>query len=381
MDFAHGKYDTSEIPEDSVSHFSGEGKYKSVSLDRPLPRTALKNSAVSKDTLSACGKSGSNLKSSCDKVPENLHCYVAPGKPTLLLMHNFCAIENGSYIQIEEVVQRIESVVQARVEISYEFVKEECMWNIAYLRGSSSYKSQIHIYQDNVGFIVEVHRLSGDAFPFHALFNEVKDAVTNAPPSCGQESFMNIFPLPEIIPISDEETIQALQPIVDMAYDRFMEPKVEAAKVLCDLSQHEGMHQALLAAKCIEAMVHLVSSGVEGAAQHAVLALANISASQSCQETIINAGVLPNLLALITNRPYHSAVMGREGARLLANLSDRLAARVIVALGEKEIKSWMNSVDSLDDTFLKQQALRARGYLSSFIDPVIDSDTMLKMQS
>ena len=86
------------------------------------------------------------------------------------------------------------------------------------------------------------------------------------------------------------------------------------------------------------------------------------------QEKIIDAGVLPALLMFITNGPYHTAVMGRESARILANLSDRLAARVIVAVGEKSLKGWMESVDGLHDAFVKQQALRARGALLSAFD-------------
>jgi len=77
--------------------------------------------------------------------------------------------------------------------------------------------------------------------------------------------------------------------------------------------------------------------------------------------------VLPVLLSLVKNGPYSSAVSGRESARLLANLSDCLANRVVTALGEKAVLEWMQSVDGLSDMFLRQQAIRARYSLASAV--------------
>jgi hypothetical protein len=60
------------------------------------------------------------------------------------------------------------------------------------------------------------------------------------------------------------------------------------------------------------------------------------------------------------NTPYHAVILGRESARLLANLSQTFANKVIISLGEDNLRHWMDSVDSLQDIFLKQQAMRAR---------------------
>lgn len=99
-----------------------------------------------------------------------------------------------------------------------------------------------------------------------------------------------------------------------------------------------------------------------------MLSSVSFSLSIVLQENIINAGILPALLSFICNGSYETNVLGRESARILANLSDRLAARVIAVVGEKSLKSWMDSVDGIDDVFVKQQAVRARGALSSLFE-------------
>ena len=48
---------------------------------------------------------------------------------------------------------------------------------------------------------------------------------------------------------------------------------------------------------------------------------------------MIDAGVLPALLTLATDGPYTSAEVSRESARILANLSSHMAARVVDVLG------------------------------------------------
>ena len=69
----------------------------------------------------------------------------------------------------------------------------------------------------------------------------------------------------------------------------------------------------------------------------------------------------------MANGPYNSVVSGRESARLLANLSDSLASRVVGVLGEKAVRDWMQTVDDLSDVFLKQQANRARYSIAAVI--------------
>ena len=82
---------------------------------------------------------------------------------------------------------------------------------------------------------------------------------------------------------------------------------------------------------------------------------------------IIDAGVLPKLLSLAANGPYQSACMRRESARLLANMSERLAVRIREVLGEQSIQSWMTSVGNLRDPTVRVHAIRAKSSLSMVV--------------
>lgn len=81
---------------------------------------------------------------------------------------------------------------------------------------------------------------------------------------------------------------------------------------------------------------------------------------------MIDAGVLPALLALATDGPYNTAEVSRESARILANLSTRMASRVVEVLGVRAAKEWMATVDCLVDERLKLHASRAKGFLQQF---------------
>lgn len=88
------------------------------------------------------------------------------------------------------------------------------------------------------------------------------------------------------------------------------------------------------------------------------------------QGAMIDAGVLPALLTLATDGPYNTAEVSRESARILANLSSRMAARVIEVLGPRVAKNWMATVDCLVDERLKLHACRAKGYLQQEVTTV-----------
>lgn len=92
-----------------------------------------------------------------------------------------------------------------------------------------------------------------------------------------------IFPLPKVETISEAEACQSIECILNMARDKFFESQLCAAKMFCDLSQQEEMHEQLSDARCIQALVNIASHGIDCAREHAVLALANLSCTQSCQ--------------------------------------------------------------------------------------------------
>lgn len=369
---------------------SDSGKYKSVasvgsnvSEARDIP-TSFLNLTLGKNPFKNVLSKPKFTSASCANVAPHVRvlCPFAgmlsalsiPSLPSMILPHHFKAVDkNNAPLDFEEVIFRIERALRERVELSYEINPMDCTWNVVYLYGSSYYKCQIHVYKDvDETLLVEVQKITGCCMAFRSFFKEIKASITGCP---FRSPPVNIT-LPKVESLSENEVHNSLRPIVNMAMDCCMDAQLGAAKIICDLSQREDMHQALIESGSVEALVNVISTGNDFSRQHAILALANLSCSQCCQEKIIDAGVLPALLMFITNGPYHTAVMGRESARILANLSDRLAARVIAAVGEKSLKCWMESVDSLNDAFVKQQAVRARGSLLFAIDSPLKFDDM-----
>lgn len=78
-----------------------------------------------------------------------------------------------------------------------------------------------------------------------------------------------------------------------------------------------------------------------------------------------NSSFLQQMLQLCSNGSYNTAEMRRECARLLANIcSVRTSAmRVVQAVGEDNVVSWLHTVDDLADERLKLHAERAKNAL------------------
>lgn len=173
-------------------------------------------------------------------------------------------------------------------------------------------------------------------------------------------------PLPAVDLLSDEQAIKVLQPILQMAKSNQLEAQLEAAKIFCDLSLHDSMQQLLCDSGCVQSLVIdlMRCDAYEWTSHHAIFALANLSEAQCCQDAMIDAGILPVLLAFAKDGPYNNAERSREAARILANISARVAARVVSILGPRTVSKWLDSVDTFADDRLKLHALRARDSLA-----------------
>lgn len=83
-------------------------------------------------------------------------------------------------------------------------------------------------------------------------------------------------PLPAIDLLSDEEAIKVLQPILKMAKSGQVDAQLEAAKIMCDMSLHDSVHQLLCDSGCVQALVvDLMRCDVcDLTSHHAIFALA-----------------------------------------------------------------------------------------------------------
>ena len=174
---------------------------------------------------------------------------------------------------------------------------------------------------------------------------------------------LEAFCAPSAQLLSDEEAIASLHPILEMATSGMIEQQLEAARIFCDLSQDAcAMQHHMCDSGCVQALVKnlLMCDRCEWTKHHAVFALANLSQTQGCQEAMIDAGILPILLQLVKDGPYNTAEMRRESARILANLSARLASRIVTVVGARTLSGFLDKVDKFQDERLKLHACRAK---------------------
>lgn len=80
-----------------------------------------------------------------------------------------------------------------------------------------------------------------------------------------------------------DEAREALKSILSMAKSNHLESKIEAAKILCDLSYQQDLHHLLCETNCVEILIEFMQIDHEYCNQHAICALANLSSSRTCQ--------------------------------------------------------------------------------------------------
>ena len=209
--------------------------------------------------------------------------------------------------------------------------------------------------------------VQGDCTAFRTVWSHVKAQMNNEPAVEPRafDAFGLSAPLPATDLLTDEEAVEALQRVLNLATSGLLESRLEAARIFCDLSLHDAMQQHMCDSGCVKALVEdlMACDMCDLTRQHAVFALANLSEAQGCQEAMIEAGILPTLLHYVKDGPYNTAEMRREAARILANLSARLAHSVVAAVGPRAMAIWLEKVDSFRDERLKLHAERARDAL------------------
>jgi hypothetical protein len=287
------------------------------------------------------------------------------------------------------------------------------------LRGSSQCKFTISIYaetrttvacgtkQDK--FIVEANRLSGDGEGFRLVFQQLKHLICQMPFETADSEDISLKILKEhrsfdaddalgseqedpsssalsatmppihsssMLPtdvLSDTQAAELLLPLLDLARLSSPDAQVLVSKIMCDLSQNESMQQALCDSGCINALVRLAAPSANSfGRRHAFVALAHLSVSLSCQEMLIDAGVLPVALALAiddssSSQSFDMREIKREAARIIANLSARFGTRVVSSVGSEALSSWIDSVETIADERLKLHAERVKSLLSEVL--------------
>jgi hypothetical protein len=82
-------------------------------------------------------------------------------------------------------------------------------------------------------------------------------------------------------PLSDGEATAALAPIIRMAAEKSENSQKESARIFCDLSQNDTVHDQLAKNGCIQVLAELARSEHECTKRNAIFALSNLSATQT----------------------------------------------------------------------------------------------------
>ena len=236
----------------------------------------------------------------------------------------------------------------------------------------SSLIQTLHNSQDHAPFRTAFNKIK-------SLFNQTESAFTeevrysaSAPPSMHDSLSSSMSTsVPFFDCLGEEEAHEALDSVLKMGREKKVDTQIEAARIFCDLSSNEDdiFQQLLCESESMKVLLDLAGpESPELARQYIFMALANLSMHHGhCQERIIDAGALPTILPLVSNGSYESAEMRREGARILANLSGGLAARVVNELGHASVSTWMNTVDNLADERVRLHAMQARDQLTGLV--------------
>lgn len=296
-------------------------------------------------------------------------------KPLYLVNTNFVCEMTLSDIQ-----ERINHVLNAVNEVSFEFDPAIYKWSASYVRGSKFTKLDIQIYSNEPrpGYIVEALRIKGDGKPFFQIYNDIKNVLRPQLDSAVDESSVLIsrpsvsFNAGSFVPTSivekdssdflnQSDAKEALSTLVDMVNCDSIESKLEIAKIICDITQRDDSLEYLRELDIINVLAVLSSSKhCECTRRNAVLALTKLSESPSFQESIVDSGVLQTLLENCIDGPYSNCETRRASARIIANISSRLAPRITEKLGLPALQRWLDSIDNIHDSKLRVHADRAR---------------------
>eukprot|EP01038_Epipyxis_sp_PR26KG_P005425 gene5425-7515_t len=246
-----------------------------------------------------------------------------------------------------------------------EYSEENMMWKGKYLCGSSSCEVYVSLYKDRSTpqeVIVEFNRVKGDHKPFFSYFKEVKNVLLQANEVPSVVNVFNFGSLP-IPSLSDEVFIKGIDMISCMSGEGYIDTKDEAAKMLCDLANHESLEQLALpqcvelVIRCVENLTSEKSNELHDHFQHALVAMAMFVDKLACyQDALVKSDIIDVVLRFAQDSEgsgYATIQMRRECGKILAKLTgnDTLVAEIVSRRSEL-VSDWV-SKESKDFDLLK----------------------------
>lgn len=209
---------------------------------------------------------------------------VIPKKPTYIMPTHFRY--SGD---VNVAIQIINELLQKDSNLSSDFTGAK--WNITFINTKSGAltKCEINIFRDNDVYIFEGNRLNRDeTCSFQNLFNRISNAVIGT--ALREDVSFAPLPLPEDIEIhlSEEEALDAIRPILDLASSEDGYSRNMGLQVLCEiLSEENHMRQYFAKLNCIPLLVNAIYTN--NSRLSAIIGLTHLTDNAECIQVIRDA--------------------------------------------------------------------------------------------
>lgn len=344
------------------------------------------------------------------------HC---PERPFSLVRTHF-SIQLKANACVWDLMQLIHQCLSNFSQYDFSFIEKCALWKGKYIRGSQCCVIYINLYcelnQSNT-FIIEVVKVFGDSKPFCEFFREFRGLMTQYQQSNevetqqqktaeairkGHESIVQrvqsisespFFWSANNTPSSQsnyssrfspdgkwktsmtrEEFLHKIEPICKMESSPFYEVKLEAAKMLADLT-HLDPHM-LSDDYCMRDIVHILDnlilrSGFAMVKEQAIIALAGFVEVPGYASMILQQSeVIPLLLSFVSNpcdskKAYETAQLRRECARIIEQLVsfDAKEFKRYLERRNLSLQIWLERIEDIEDLRTKLSAKRTKHIL------------------
>lgn len=293
-------------------------------------------------------------------------------------------LPNSRFVLVQqdqkEIVQDLNKFFSSYTQFDFSYYPKEFLWRCKYLEGACCVEADIQLYSDkrDGSSCVSIRKTKCDTIcpaysefytTFKASFGteEPRKKVRKAVPC------LSALPTGMLAPVTNEEFLVAVEPLFSMARFPCVESRLEATKMLCDVSKKDLQYLELPEFKklVVPLLEELVHDEFDDVRQHAIMAISGFASIASYTESLIASGILPALFQLLEDSPdsttsYYTAKIRRTAAAMLASLSRANPLSVRVQLQQQhccDVEGWMQRVHMLSDNRTREYAIVAKEHL------------------
>lgn len=270
---------------------------------------------------------------------------------------------------------KIDSYLKNAKSFDFSYIPSDYMWKGKLVQGACCIECDVRVFFDKNAneMTVAVLKSKCDARcgAYGSFYDKFYEHVVGTPLNKKPRRVINMRALPANFgQPSDEEFLLGIEPVFKMAQEACMEPRLEAAKMLCDLSCKEAHFLELsgFRSDCLIVLESLMKDSFADVRQHTIMALGKFAEISSYQEGIIFSRMLPVMFALVDNCPnyelsYETAQIRRTASAVIELLSRTHAATVRAQLINEhgcDVDGWANlTVPTLRDNCTREFAIAA----------------------